>query len=162
MTSLKIQDHTFSYVCEIIPKLNSEGNVMEIFPQSKYENKKNLNLNKYGKGPFCKFTIDRKYSGKSGVYVILVNNEIQYVGECDDFFKRFGMGYGNISPRNCFEGGQLTNCRINSDILSVFKLKKSIQLYFLETDDRFKIEHELIINFNPPWNKTSGKPSKIN
>ena len=162
MTSLKIQDHTFGYVCEIIPKLNSEGNVMEIFPQSKYENKKNLNLNKYGKGPFCKFTIDRKYSGKSGVYVILVNNEIQYAGECDDFFKRFGMGYGNISPRNCFEGGQLTNCRINSDILSVFKLKKSIQLYFLETDDRFKIEHELIINFNPPWNKTSGKPSKIN
>ena len=130
MTSLKIQDHTFSYVCEIIPKLNSEGNVMEIFPQSKYENKKNLNLNKYGKGPFCKFTIDRKYSGKSGVYVILVNNEIQYVGECDDFFKRFGMGYGNISPRNCFEGGQLTNCRINADILSVFKLKKSIHLYF--------------------------------
>ena len=162
MTSLKIQDHAFGYVCEIIPKLNSEGNVMEIFPQSKYENKKNLNLNKYGKGPFCKFTIDRKYSGKSGVYVILVNNEIQYVGECDDFFKRFGMGYGNISPRNCFEGGQPTNCRINSDILSVFKLKKSIQLYFLETDDRFKIEHELIINFNPPWNKTSGKPSKIN
>jgi len=162
MTSLKIQDHTFSYVCEIIPKLNSEGNVTEIFPQSKYENKKNLNLNKYGKGPFCKFTIDRKYSGKSGVYVILVNNEIQYVGECDDFFKRFGMGYGNISPRNCFEGGQLTNCRINADILSVFKLKKSIQLYFLETDDRFKIEHELIINLNPPWNKTSGKPSKIN
>ena len=162
MTSLKIQDHTFSYVCEIIPKLNSEGNVMEIFPQSKYENKKNLNLNKYGKGPFCKFTIDRKYYGKSGVYVNLVNNEIQYVGECDDFFKRFGMGYGNISPRNCFEGGQLTNCRINSDILSVFKLKKIIQLYFLVADDRFKIEHELIINFNPPWNKTSGKPSKIN
>ena len=162
MTSLKIQDHTFGYVCEIIPKLNSEGNVTEIFPQSKYENKKNLNLNKYGKGPFCKFTIDRKYSGKSGVYVILVNNEIQYVGECDDFFKRFGMGYGNISPRNCFEGGQLTNCRINSDILSVFKLKKIIQLYFLVADDRFKIEHELIINFNPPWNKTSGKPSKIN
>ena len=71
------------------------------------------------------------------------------------------MGYGNISPRNCFEGGQSTNCRINSDILSLFKLKKSIQLYFLETKNRFKIEHELIINQSPVWNKTSGKPSRI-
>ena len=161
MTTLEIQDHTFDYTCEIIPDLNEEGGVIEILPQSQYENKKNLGLNKFGEGPFCKFTIDRKHSGKTGVYVILVNNVIQYVGECDDFFKRFGMGYGNISPRNCFEGGQSTNCRINSDILSVFKLKKSIQLYFLETDDRFRIEHEIIINLNPPWNKTSGKPSKI-
>ena len=161
MTSLKIQDHTFSYVCEIIPKLNSEGNVMEIFPQSKYENKKNLNLNKYGKGPFCKFTIDRKYSGKSGVYVILVNNEIQYVGECVDFYDRFAYGYGSIQPRNCFKGGQETNCRINSNILTSFKANNSIQLYFLETVDRFKIEHELIQELTPPWNKTVGKPSKI-
>jgi hypothetical protein len=34
-------------------------------------------------------------------------------------------------------------------------------LYFLETKDRFKIEHELIINQSPVWNKTSGKPSRI-
>ena len=161
MTSLKIQGNTFGYVCEIAPNLDSEGNVMEIFPQSKYENKKNLNLNKYGEGPFCKFTIDRKYSRKSGVYVISVNSEIQYVGECDDFFKRFGMGYGNISPRNCFESGQPTNCRINSSILTLFKSNRIIQLYFLETHARFKIEYELIGKLNPPWNKTSGKPSKI-
>ena len=161
MTKLEILDYIFGHVCEIIPNLDGEGNAIEILPQSQYENKKNLDLNKYGKGPFCKFTIDRKYAGKTGVYLILVNDKIQYVGECDDFFKRFGMGYGNISPRNCFEGGQSTNCRVNSDILSLFKLKKSIQLYFLETKDRFKIEHELIINQSPVWNKTSGKPSRI-
>ena len=27
--------------------------------------------------------------------------------------------------------------------------------------DRFKIEHELIQELAPPWNKTVGKPSKI-
>jgi len=161
MTTLEIQNHMFDHICEIIPNLDESGNAIEFLPQSQYENKKNLVLNKYGKGPFCKFTINSKYSRKIGVYVILVNNDIQYVGECADFFKRFGMGYGNISPRNCFEGGQPTNCRINSDILSVFKLKKNIQLYFLETDDRFRIEHQLIINLKPPWNKTKGKPSKI-
>jgi len=160
MTSLKIQDHMFEHVCEIIPNLDDEGNAIEIFPQSRYLNKKNLRLHKDGKGPFCKFTIDRKYSGKIGVYVILVNDDIQYVGECEDLFKRH-YGYGNISPKNCFQGGRTTNCRINSTILSQFKLKKSIQLYFLETNDRFKIEHELIINQNPVWNKTSGKPSRI-
>jgi len=93
---------------------------------------------------------------------LTVRNEIKYVGECDDLFKRYGMGYGNISPRNCFEGGQMTNCRINSDILSITKLNNSVDLYFFETNNRFKIEHELIKNQNPIWNKTSGKPSKIN
>ena len=158
---LKISNYEFDFVCKITPELEADASPKKFFPQERYDNKKNLKLNKYGKGPFCKFSIDRKYSFKTGVYVILVDDLIEYVGECDDLFKRFGMGYGNISPRNCFEGGQPTNCRINSDILSVFKLKKSIQLYFLETNDRFRIEHELIINLSTSWNKTSGKPSKI-
>jgi len=101
---LTVGNYNFVYVCEINPKLDSNLQILELLPQDRYENKKNLRLNKYGKGPFCKFSIDRKYSGKSGVYVISINDVIQYVGECDDFFKRFGMGYGNISPRNCFEG----------------------------------------------------------
>ena len=158
---LKILDYSLDQVCEIIPFHDKEGSILEIFPQSRYENKRNLPLNKYGEGPFCKFTINRKYSGKTGVYVILVDNDIHYIGECEDFFKRFGMGYGNISPKNCFQGGQPTNCRINSKILSVFKLRKIIKLYFFATKDRFRIEHELITILNPKWNKTSGKPSKI-
>ena len=162
MTGLKISNWNFLHVCEITPKFDSHKNILEYLPQDRYENKKNLKLNQYGDGPFCKFTIDRKYSKKTGVYFIIIENVIQYVGECDDFHKRFGMGYGNISPRNCFEGGQLTNCRINSNILKSIKSQKKVDLYFLETNDRFKIEHELILKYNPLWNKTSGKPSKIN
>ncbi len=158
---LTVGNYNFVFVCEIKPKINSNLQIQEFLPQDRYENKKNLKLNKFGTGPFCKFTIDRKYSTKSGVYLISIDNVIQYVGECDDFFKRFGMGYGNISPRNCFEGGQLTNCRINSVILNSIKSKYTVHLHFLDTTERFKIEHELILNFNPPWNKTSGKPSKI-
>ncbi len=158
---LTVGNHNFGYVCEIKPKLNSNQQILELLPQDRYENIKKLRLNKYGKGPFCKFSIDKKYSKQSGVYVISINDVIQYFGECDDFFKRFGMGYGNISPRNCFEGGQSTNCRINSAILNSLKSHNSVHLYFLETPERFKIEHELISSLNPPWNKTSGKPSKI-
>jgi len=151
----------FGLACEIIPKSDENG-IVEFFPQGRYENKKNLPLNKFGKGPFCKFSIDRKFSGKSGVYLIKVNDVIRYVGECDDFHGRFYMGYGNISPRNCFDGGQPTNCRINSEILKCGKSDDKILLYFLETEDRFKVEHVLIKKLNPSWNKTAGKPSKIN
>lgn len=158
---IEIENFRFDSICEIVPNLDSQGNTAEYFPQERYENKKNLPLNKYGKGPFCKFTIDRKYAQKSGVYLIRIDEVIQYVGECDDFHKRFGMGYGNISPRNCFEGGQPTNCRVNSDILKMIKTGKKVQLYFLETKDRFEIEHHLIKKSKPVWNKTMGKPSKI-
>ena len=162
LPNLRINDLIFSHACKISPKLDSSQNITESFPQERYENKNNLKLNKYGKGPFCKFTIDKKFSNKTGVYILTVENEIKYVGECDDFYNRYYMGYGNISPRSCFERGQSTNCRINSNILSSIKINNFVNLYFLETEDRFKIEHELIQGQNPPWNKTSGKPSKIN
>ena len=161
MKAILINNWKFEHVCQIILKSDLDGKPEEIFPQDRYENKKNLSLNKYGKGPFCKFTIDRKYAQKSGVYAIQIDENIQYVGECEDFQKRFGMGYGNISPKNCFQGGQPTNCRVNSDILKMIKTGKEVQLYFLETNDRFPIEHVLIKKLKPVWNKTIGKPSKI-
>ena len=116
-------------------------------------NKKNLRLHKYGNGPFCKFSVDKTCSSRSGVYLIVVNDEIKYVGECTDLYGRFSAGYGNISPRNCFEGGQQTNCRINSKILSYFKAKQKIKLYFLESLNRHKIEDLLIESLKPLWNK---------
>ena len=158
---MKIVNFTFSYICQILPETDPSGKVIEFLPQSRYENKRAIKLHKYGNGPFCKFTINRNFSKKTGVYVMKTKDTFQYVGECDDFFKRFGMGYGNISPRNCFEGGQPTNCRINSKILSSIKSGNPVSLYFFETDERFRVEHELIVSLNPPWNKTSGKPSKI-
>ena len=161
MRQKTILEHQFQLVGKIRPETNPDGTIREYQPQSRYENKKNLKLNRYGSGSFCKFTIDRKYSKKTGVYAIFVDDNVKYVGECDDFFKRFGMGYGNISPRNCFEGGQPTNCRINTIILSELKLGKLVELYFLESNTRFKVEHELILSLHPIWNKTSGKPSLI-
>lgn len=158
---IQIEDWKFEHICEIIPNSNSDETPVEYHPQERYANKKNLCLNKYGKGPFCKFTIPRKYKQKSGVYLIEIDKNFQYVGECDDLHKRFGMGYGNISPRNCFEGGQPTNCRINYNILKMNKTRKKIHLYFTETKNRFEIEHQLIRKLKPPWNKTIGKPSKI-
>jgi hypothetical protein len=70
------------------------------------------------------------------------------------------MGYGNISPRNCYVGGQPTNCRINSLILEMYKRGSQIELLFYETRDRFNIERTLINELNPEWNRTAGKASR--
>ena len=79
---MKLELDKFDRVCEIIPKLDANNEAVEFFPQSRYK-KQHLGLHKYGKGPFCKFTIGKQYFGKIGVYVILVNNEVCYVGECE-------------------------------------------------------------------------------
>lgn len=158
---MNVYDCSFKHVCNISPKTDSHDQILEFFPQDAYKNKKNLSLHKYGRGPFCKFSINKEHSQKLGVYLMAIDNCIFYVGECEDLYQRFSMGYGNISPRNCFDGGQPTNCRINTEILKNLKKGNKVQLYFFETEDRFEIEHKLIAKLNPIWNKTVGKPSKI-
>jgi len=149
----------FEFVQQIIPELDENNNPKEFMPQSQYENKKNLSLNLHGKGPFCKFSIPKKYQKKSGVYLLQLNKRVKYVGECVDFYQRYNLGYGRIDPRNCFEGGQSTNCRINSLILKEYKMGSTIELFFHETHDRFRVEHDLIKKHHPVWNKTIGNPS---
>ncbi len=78
---------------------------MAIKPQSRYKNNKGLLLNNHGSGHFCKFVIPKNCM-INGVYAIVVNKELKYIGECVNLSSRFNSGYGNISPRNCFKGGQ--------------------------------------------------------
>lgn len=144
---------SFDFVCEIKPERKPAGNIDKYFPQSRYANKKNLPPNKYGQGPFCYFSIPEVYSGKSGVYLIKVDENIVYIGECVDFEDRFNTGYGIISPRNCFEGGQETNCRINNLILQTSESGSKISLYFCETSNRKSIESQLIDELKPEWNR---------
>jgi|Deesub1362A_J573_1020465.scaffolds.fasta_scaffold06767_3 hypothetical protein len=154
-----IKDLPFAYVCKIVPKLDKNKMPKEYKPQSKYKNPKNLSLHKYGRGSFCSFKIPTDYLWKAGVYIILVNEKPKYVGECDNLERRFNEGYGRISPRNCYEGGQQTNCRINNLILEEYKKGSKIELIFYETRDRFNIENFLVRELQPEWNKSMGKLS---
>jgi hypothetical protein len=147
----------FQYICEIIPELDYNGQPKEYLPQSRYKNKSNRHLHRYGRGPFCRFKIPEKYNGKTGVYAILINGIPKYIGECENLAMRFNMGYGNISPRNCYDGGQSTNCRINMFILEAYKKNLKIDLMFYKTRDRFNIENKLIKEFSPELNSASGK-----
>lgn len=156
MTNRQFARIPFEYVCEIVPELGENGLPVEYTPQSSYGNRKRLPLHKYGTGPFCRFGVPRSFRGHGGVYVILVDDCPKYVGRCEDLESRFNLGYGRISPRNCFLGGQPTNCRVNSLILAASKERSAIQLFFYETEDRLNLEDVLIEELMPEWNRTTG------
>ncbi len=110
---MNIDGYHFQYVSDIEPARDADGLLLTMMPQSRYQNRRGLGLNSYGAGPFCKFRISSRYE-LSGVYLVTSNDEIRYVGECTNLSSRFNNGYGNISPKNCFKGGQETNCRLNN------------------------------------------------
>ncbi|AEF93202.1 protein of unknown function DUF1653 [Desulfotomaculum nigrificans CO-1-SRB] len=146
----------FKFICEIKPLTDKDGRLIEYEPYKKYKNAAGLKLHKYGKGPFCQFRIPSNIP-QAGVYILKVNNEIKYVGECENLSSRYNTGYGQISPRNCFLGGQSTNCKINSYIIKEIKKGSKVELLFRQSQDRFTLERELIEMYKPEWNSTTGK-----
>jgi hypothetical protein len=144
--------YNFEWVALIDPVRNPDGSVKEFAPQSRYRNQRALPLNKYGNRPFCKFKIANRHN-VSGVYAIVVDGKPKYVGECASLSRRFNMGYGNISPRNCFLDGQETNCRINS-LVHIFSTQGvELSLWFLRTNDYKSIEEALRMKLKPEWNR---------
>lgn len=153
-TERGVDGNIFTKVCEIRPILEKDGTIYIEKPYLRYRNTKNLELHKYGSGPFCSFSIPLAYNGMAGVYGLQVNGEWAYIGKTIDLGRRYNQEYGNISPRNCFVSGPETTCRINNQILLEAEKGSSIILFFHESDDSDRIETELIGNLNPPWNRT--------
>ena len=152
VNSIMIEKFEFDFIQELNPECGSDGSIKQFMPQSRYENHNNSRLNAHGKGPFCKFTIGSKGVGCRGVYALFSGEELLYIGLCDDLNRRFNMGYGNISLKNCFVGGQSTNCKINSLVLSRYLYGKKVMMYFYETDNHEQVERTLIQVLNPPYN----------
>lgn len=149
--TLSLADYVFALVCDLVPA-GAGGAIQAFSPQSRYQNSSNLKLNKYGAGPFCKFKIPSRHTG-AGVYVITIDGTPVYVGECENLASRYNMGYGNISPRNCYQGGQETNCRINNLIYGSVEKGASARLWFLSTPDFKSVESQLRGKLRLPWNR---------
>lgn len=149
--SMLIENLTFAFVTKISLFLNADGIVEKYMPQERYK-KRNLNpLHRYGNGPFCRFKIPNNIQ-ESGVYAITQNGCIAYIGRCENLSSRFNIGYGQISPRNCFSGGQQTNCRINNKILKEISEGRTLKLFFYATPEYKCVEASLIGTLNPIWN----------
>ena len=149
--------YAFERVGAVEPERDGRGAVIEDLPQSRYPNKRNLPLHKYGRGPFCHFRVARGWRW-SGVYVLKNGDKPLYVGECQDLESRWGTnGHGRISPRNCYQGGQETNCRINNLIYRESKTGTEFDLWFHPIDGgkhaRLAVESELTGALKPPWNR---------
>ncbi len=152
-----IEGHEFAYVCRIAPKSDPQGRPIEVQPQARYANLEGLRLHQYGHGPFCAFSVERGWEGKAGVYAFLVDGEVKYVGECEDLATRINMGYGRISPRNCYQGGQQTNCRINNLVLEAVKGGSQVTLIFHQNEHRRDLESVLLQRLSPDWNRSGGR-----
>ena len=150
-----ISGNQFTHIATIIPDKNQNGQIAEFQPQNRYDNKRGDPLNRHGTGSFCRFRIS-KLPNDEGVYAITINEETMYIGECVNLAQRFSSGgYGGISPKNCFKGGQPTNCKINKNVLNHAKHGDKIDLWFFTTElgnDRKTMESELIRLVKPDWN----------
>jgi hypothetical protein len=144
----------FLRICAIDVKRDEEGVPMEYLPQGRYDNQAGHKLNPHGKGPFCQFLLPT-LSESAGVYAIVVGEEVVYIGECQNLSERYGpRGYGVIHPRNCYVGGQSTNCKINARVLFSIRNRTSPALFFLE-ETRFHrkdVERDLVNRLQPRWN----------
>lgn len=151
--TIQIGDYSFKFVQELVPEKTLWGRIKIYDPKQHYAKKDSKPLNKYGNGPFCRFPIQGSaYDRACGVYALLDDDSLLYIGQTVDLQQRYNSGYGNIAPINCYVGGQSTNCKINSMILQKYRSGKHIYLFFYETDDYDRIEHELIEALDPPYN----------
>lgn len=145
-----VNGYEFCFLQTIKPLCDDDGKIVKFYPQDNYDNKNNLPLSAYGKGGFCRFSINAPKC--AGVYIWVVEDKIIYIGETENLYQRFNVGYGNISPRNCYIKGQSTNCKMNKIVLELYEQGKMIDLYFYETKEYKAVELELLKRLNTLYN----------
>ena len=146
---LNVLEYEFQFVQQLIPECEN-GMIKEYAPQKQYANHEHLPVGPYGSGTFCRFSIRTPVA--PGVYLWVVAGEIIYIGETTNLLNRFNNGYGNISPRNCYIGGQSTNCKMNKVVMEYYKKGQVIDLYFLPTEDYKQIELSLLRRIHTKYN----------
>lgn len=148
--TITLNGYKFKYLQSLSLDRNKDGSIKLFYPQSNYDNVRKLPLSKYGGGSFCRFSIDA--DEVPGVYIWVIDNEIIYIGETVNLKSRFNSGYGVIHPRNCYIGGQSTNCKMNKVVLENVLNDKEVKIYFYQTLDYKAVEFYLIKKLKPKYN----------
>jgi hypothetical protein len=145
-------DMTFVLAGSVGVARDENGVPIELMPQSRYVNVGGHALGPHGSGPFCRL-VEPALPNRPGVYVLAVDGEPVYIGETANLHARWRHGHGNISPRNCFAGGQPTNCKVNHGILRETLAGHNFHLWVYETTDYKAVETRLLRMLGrPPWN----------
>lgn len=123
-------------------------------PHERFANPRGLRLHAYGLGPFVRLIVPL-LPDQPGVYAVCEEQgEVLYIGRArDSLRRRWGrQGYSVIDPRNCFVGGQSTNCRLNSLIAARLASADVLLLWYHVIEDPTRLEQELVALIRPPWN----------
>ena len=84
MDTVQIGGYPFRFVQELIPEKTLWGKIKTFDPKRHYAKKDSKPLNKYGNGPFCRFSIKSSaYDRVCGVYALLDDNGLLYIGQTD-------------------------------------------------------------------------------
>ena len=150
--TMTLEGQVFEHFARITPEARPDGRPMEDMPQSRYVRAQSTPLNRHGTGPFCRFAVPG-LTEAAGVYAITVARRLVYVGIATNLRRRWGpSGYAQIQPRNCFKGGQSTNCKVNHAILAATQDRLAIDLWIHRTGHPRPLEERLIDALAPPWN----------
>lgn len=164
---MELCGYAFERVCDVEPD-RTEGDAVEIcVPQPAYDRRDERAVHDDGWGPFCSFDLPDEGTHRPGVYALAVEGDVVYVGETEDLYDQVADGYGRISPANCFEGGQRTNCRLNTEIFRAVRRGDTVSVHLHATDDfagteaenralRRIIEDDLLAALDPAWNENGG------
>ena len=140
--------------CTIEANRDEAGALIYDAPHGRYANPKALPLHAHGRGTFVRLRTEH-LPPEPGVYAVVGNDgDVLYVGRARDSIRRqwSPQGYAVIHARNCFQGGQSTNCRVNALIADQLSRGRTLALWTLATPDPTPIETSIIRRLRPPWN----------
>lgn len=144
----------FDFAGAIDADREASGELRLVRPHQRFANPRVLRLNAYGLGPFVRLAV-LPLPDRPGVYAVCEEpGDVLYVGRArDSLRRRWGrQGYSVIDPRNCFVGGQSTNCRVNSLIAERLGKSDVLHLWYHKIEDPVALEQELVVSIKPPWN----------
>ena len=152
--SRQLLDVPFELAGRLDAARDADGVITLETPHLRFANRRGLALNRYGVGPFSRLTIP-VLPASPGLYALFMDgDQLMYVGRARDSLReRWGRrGYSVIDPRNCYVGGQNTNCHINGLITRALCDGGTFDLWFHTTPTPDAPELRLISGLRPPWN----------
>ena len=124
-------------------------------PQDRFRNPKSYLLHSSHDVFYCAFKVNAPR--KAGIYRILVDGGLVYIGRAADLKNRLSTQYGNVSPRHPFAGGQLQKCRTNAKINDALCRGKRVVIHWEVCNDYIAKERDLLKDpaCRPEWNRRS-------
>ena len=150
---MRLLDWKFALAGPVEAERAASGSLVIYTAWERFANTKGLALNKWGAGPFVRLR-PPPLPRTPGVYAVTERDQVKYVGIAKaSLYTRWGRGgYSVIDPRNCYVGGQSTNCHLNHLIGDALGDGRSLDLWIHMDPEPRPIELTLIRALRPPWN----------